>query len=174
MGLLCNYNMWLLSICTYIPFIPVISRPSTVFLFSLKNTERLLGKSSAWEIFVILFDQLQSNCVTLKCAEGINRSLKQRVIFYRRCSIPYFSWQYVYQCVGLSTIHILYLDIEVPYMQICVLLLFIQDISRASSFFTLLMFSHVLPFSLCATNSINIFISSCQTISKIFQIAIEI
>lgn len=80
-----------LSIRTYIPVIPVISRPSTIFQFSLKNTERLLGKSSAWEIFVILLDQLQSNCVTLKCAEGINRSLKQHVIFWRRCSIPCFS-----------------------------------------------------------------------------------
>lgn len=175
MGLLCNYSVWLLSICTYIPFIPVISRPSPISQFSLKNTERLLGKSSAWKIFVILLDQLQSNSVTLRCGEGINRSLRQHVIFQRRCSKPYFSWQCRYQCVGLFTMHILYLlDIEVLYTQICFLLLFIQDISRASSFFTVVVFSHVLPFSFCETNSANIFISSCETISKIFQIPIEI
>lgn len=83
MGLLCNYSMWLLSMCTFIPLVPVISRPSTIFQFPLKNTERLLGKSSAWEIFVTLLDQLQSNCVTLRCAEGINRSLKQHEIFLK-------------------------------------------------------------------------------------------
>lgn len=140
MGLLCNYSVWLLSICTYIPFIPVISRPSTMFQFSLKNTEGLLVKSSAWEIFVILLGQLQSNSVTLRCAEGINRSLKQHVMFLKKCSKPYFSQQFRYQCVGLSARQVL--DTEVLYTQICFLLLFNQDISRALSFFHL---SQVFP-----------------------------
>lgn len=76
MGLLCNYSMWLLSICTYILLIPVISGPSAVFQFSHKKPERLLGKSSVWEIFVMLLSQLQSNFVTLTYVERINRSLK--------------------------------------------------------------------------------------------------
>lgn len=133
MGLLCNYNVWLLSICTYILIIPVISRPSTMFQFSLKTTERLPGKFSAWEIFIILLGQLQSNFVTLRCTEGIDRSLKQHVMFLKKCSKPFSSWQFRYQCVGLSAIQVL--DIQILYTQICSLLLFVQDISRAPSFF---------------------------------------
>lgn len=163
MGLLCNYSVWVLSICTYIPFIPVISRPSTMFQFSLKNIERLLGKSSAWEIFVILLGQLQSSFVTLRCAEGINRSLKQHVMFLKKYSKPYFSQQFRYQCVGLSAIQVL--DIQVLYIQICFLLLFIQGISRAPSFFHL-RFSRDLPFCLCEANSVKIFVSSCETVSN--------
>lgn len=155
MGLLCNYSVWFLSICTYIPFIPVISRPSTLFQFSLKNTEKLFDKSSAWEICVLLLGQLESNFVTSRCAEGINRSLKQHVMFLKKCSKPCFSQQFRYQCIGFLLYRFLIYKSFIHRFASCC------SLSRISlgphHFFTSVRFSHDLLFHLCEANSIKNF-----------------